>query len=266
MINDYLYSKYRGGLDFILYLLACKGFIISANDRKLASFKDKHMGQRCFVIGNGPSLKIEDLNKLKHEITFGSNKIYLAFNQTDWRPTYYAAEDRLFLESNFETVNHLCEFTKFIPVRHYRNFPKIKDGIYFRRIVDEDFYPNEPGFGLNPLIHLFWGHTITYTLIQLACYMGIREIYLIGVDMNYRVEKGKETGLEPYLATNIDNYFHPDYLQTGDKARRPNLHMHLKSYEKANKVLSELGGHIYNATRGGNLEVFPRVDFNTLFS
>ncbi len=36
-----------------------------------------HHGQRCFIIGNGPSLQRTDLTKLKDEFTFGMNRIYL---------------------------------------------------------------------------------------------------------------------------------------------------------------------------------------------
>ena len=43
----------------------------------------KYEGKRCFIIGNGPSLKLEDLNRLKNEITIASNKIYLIFNKTE---------------------------------------------------------------------------------------------------------------------------------------------------------------------------------------
>lgn len=208
---------------------------------------------------------MKDLERLKNEITFASNKIYLAFDQTDWRPTYFAAEDRTFLQNNHEVVSKITGFPKFFPRRNESTFPKIKHGIYFRRIVEENFYPDEPGFGLNPITNFYWGHTITYTLIQFACYMRIRKIYLLGIDMDYKVQKGYERGKEPYIAQSNDNYFHPNYLMPGDMARRPNLHMQSKSYEKAGKKMAEFGGYIYNATRGGKLEIFPRVDFDSLF-
>ena len=96
------------------YTLAAHGFPMTANDRKLAALKDKHKGQRCFVIGNGPSLRISDLDRLKDEITFASNKIYLAFEETDWRPTYYTAVDRLVIESLHEVISHL-DLTKLLP-------------------------------------------------------------------------------------------------------------------------------------------------------
>ena len=50
-----------------------------ASIARLAELKDKYQGQRAFIIGNGPSLKITDLSKLKEEFTFGLNRIYLMF-------------------------------------------------------------------------------------------------------------------------------------------------------------------------------------------
>ena len=57
------------------------------------NLKDIHKGKRGFVIGNGPSLKIEDLDNLNNEITIASNKIYLAFEETKWRPKFYTVAD-----------------------------------------------------------------------------------------------------------------------------------------------------------------------------
>ncbi len=47
--------------------------------RQLAALKDIHRGERCFIIGNGPSLKQTDLSRLKDEFTFGMNRFYLMF-------------------------------------------------------------------------------------------------------------------------------------------------------------------------------------------
>jgi hypothetical protein len=41
-----------------------------------------------------PSLKIGGLEKLKNEITIRMNSICLAFEETDWRPTYYGIQDK----------------------------------------------------------------------------------------------------------------------------------------------------------------------------
>lgn len=71
------------------------------NSFRIIKLKNRYKNKRCFVIGNGPSLKLDDLNKLKNEFTFASNKIYKIFNQTDWRPSFYFAEDSLIYETSY---------------------------------------------------------------------------------------------------------------------------------------------------------------------
>ena len=39
----------------------------------IRQFKNKHLGEACFVIGNGPSLTIEDLERLQGCPTFSTN-------------------------------------------------------------------------------------------------------------------------------------------------------------------------------------------------
>jgi len=53
--------------------------------QKVQALKDLHKGERCFIIGNGPSLKKTDLAKLRNEYTFGMNRFYLAFQILDFK-------------------------------------------------------------------------------------------------------------------------------------------------------------------------------------
>jgi len=62
---------------------------------QLSNLCNIHKDSRAFIIGSGPGLRIEDLDKLKNEITFACNKIYLAFEKTDWRPNYLSVTDNL---------------------------------------------------------------------------------------------------------------------------------------------------------------------------
>jgi hypothetical protein len=59
------------------------------------------------VIGNGRSLKVEDLGRVRDEITFASNKGNLAFDETSWRPTYYSVSDVLVAQNNAPAINSL---------------------------------------------------------------------------------------------------------------------------------------------------------------
>ena len=54
-------------------------YLQSGYSEKIKKLKDNYIGKRCFIIGNGPSLRIEDLNCLKGEYTFAANRIYEIF-------------------------------------------------------------------------------------------------------------------------------------------------------------------------------------------
>lgn len=253
----------------LLFFIAYKGLPVLNNDRLLLSLKNKHKGQRAFIIGTGPSLKLEDLEKLKDEITFSCNKIYLSFDQIDWRPTYYFVEDGLLLKQNYRNVNKLTGFKKFIPwdINLYKNITNVHFYNMNRENLDwKNPYSKKPEFGLNPLKGFYWGSTVTYSMIQMACYMGIKEIYLLGIDFDYNVPKENETGDIAFKgATYNKNHFHSNYYKKEEMSHPPNLHRQKKSYLSAKEKINKLGGKIFNATRGGKLEVFPRVDFDSLF-
>ncbi len=102
--------------------------------------------------------------------------------------------------------------------------------------------------------------------LQLAFYMGFSDVYLIGMDFSYHIpESAKIEGLSIESTEDDCNHFHPDYFGKGKKWHDPQLEQVLKNYEMANMVFKWSGRKIWNATAGGNLELFDRVDFNTLF-
>lgn len=94
------------------YWLATSGLYTSENLRRLLALKDKHKGQRGFVLGSGPSLKEMDLTPLRNEITFVSNAFYLALNEVGFTPTYHTVEDPLPAEDNAAALNALEGTTK----------------------------------------------------------------------------------------------------------------------------------------------------------
>ncbi|HOH28077.1 MAG TPA: hypothetical protein PLC40_00245, partial [Candidatus Hydrogenedentes bacterium] len=76
------------------------------NNERLYALKDKHKGGRCVIVGNGPSLAIRDLDRLKDEITVASNRIFLAFSETEWRPTYFTMCDVVVARENKDDITH----------------------------------------------------------------------------------------------------------------------------------------------------------------
>ena len=151
---------------------------------KIKKYKNLHNGQTCVVIGNGPSLKVEDLTKL-HQLripTFACNRIHLIFEQTDWRPTYYFMSDAKLIAQYDDNVPDILPEKRFFPKR-YRN--QIKNGIFYNELPFD--YEKEGKFSQDFSKGLYPAGSVTTEMLQAAYYFGFSEIYLIGVDFSYAI-------------------------------------------------------------------------------
>lgn len=218
----------------------------------LVKFKDIHKGERCFVIGNGPSLKYEDLELLHnhHEVCFGVNRIYLAYEYTKWRPDYYVAVDYVIVQNDRMKISAM-QGIRFI--RHFYKMAETWDqqDIYeFRGLACQ---PGEPRLSQDLCNGIYTGNTVVYDAIQIALYMGFQEIYLLGVDMTDGIR---------YQDEGAHFYKSPDVKENLGKGNIPEAR---RCLGYAANVIEESGRKLRNATRGGALEEVTRVDFDSLF-
>lgn len=224
---------------------------------------------RCFIIGNGPSLNKTNLDLLADEVTFATNGIFLKFPETSFRPTFFVVEDHLVGEDRHEEINQLRGFTKLAPYYLAYCLEDGEDVIYYNH-RGRVSYPHGFDFSTNAEEITYTGCTVTFSCMQLAYYMGFKEIYLIGVDMSYiipvAVQKSNDYDTE-VLDMDIDdpNHFVPNYFGRGYRWHDPNVDKMEQAYIEAHKVTEANGVKIYNATIGGKCEVFDRVDYYSLF-
>ena len=226
--------------------------------------KNIYKGRRCFIIGNGPSLRIEDINKLSFEISMGCNGIYQLFQKNVWRPTCFFAEDINFLNQHIQTDN---ELNYFLNNCNYM-FTTLKSDMYDKYLnkYDKLFYlfackkqVKDIRFSPQLTQKIYSAATTLYTMLQVAVYMGINEIYLLGVDFSFKREVDKNGCLT--VKKNLKN--HADIIEETDGIYHTDII--LKGYMIAKEYADLHGIKIFNATRGGKLEVFERVNFDDLF-
>jgi hypothetical protein len=239
-------------------------------NNEIRKFKNIHQNERCFVIGNGPSLTAQDLEKLKNEYTFAANKIFLVFDDTDWRPTYYCIQDFKVIQNDFVLITGKVQAKhKFIAGNTLvLEHTFLQNWIYFYLDI-RPFWKSYPK--KNPLFserierRIYEGCTVTYANIQLAVYMGFKEIYLLGVDHNYSVNRKHDGTIEKAETKDYftDKYISPNQ-EFGKQLNLAVLEYSTLAYQSAREYADAHGIKIYNATRGGKLEVFERVDFDTL--
>lgn len=222
--------------------------------REILKYKEVHRGERIFVISSGPSLREDDILKLKNEITIGVNQTISLHKKIGWVPTYYCVSDPLILEWYSEEIKNanlkkvfwniqLRKYEKninFSPIR-YDSFLK---GYYLTRYdkkrtsqymqFSSDVYKNGVYAG---------GRSVSCEAMQIAAYMGAKEIYLYGCDCDY---SGKA-------------HFDDDERIVDNSGMVECL---FSFYETAKEYCDKHGIKVYNATRGGKLEVFDRVDLD----
>lgn len=234
--------------------------------KRLAALKGKYAGQRCFLVGNGPSLKAEDLTKLHEcgEITFAFNRVYNIFDQTPWRPTFYISQDEKMLSGCADIVDKLELETKLIPVqlKWYYDI-HIHDAIYFNMNWQQKENPLDFNFSDDIAKEIFCASTGMYTAAQLAAYMGFAEIYFIGVDHHFHMSVNNKG--EIVIDDKVKDYFTDKYNEDKDKLYIPNTEKSTLTYIAMKRKCDQRNIRVYNATRGGRLEVFPRVEFDGLF-
>jgi hypothetical protein len=232
---------------------------LNKNNYKILGLKNKFKGERCFIIGNGPSLKSEDLEKLKGEYTFASNKIYKIFNETTWRPTFYMVVDPTVLEENVKDINLVEAKTKFT-LRVYKHL--FKADLYFNNNLNES---KRRSFSTNIMESLYSSGSVSYHLLQIAHYMGFSEVYLLGHDYNFKGAISRTKDLSFLKKDNSKHYFSEDYIREDEKkpGQAPEEIYH--GMEEANMVYGNSGRKIYNATRVSYLDVFELRNFDDLF-
>jgi hypothetical protein len=227
------------------------------NKQRLEAWHNRFEGERCFVVGNGPSLRKTDLTKLTHEFTLGMNRIYLAFDEHNFRTSCLVSVNDLVLGQCYEDIQALS-ILKFVTWRARKLFRASADTLF----LDTDYTPPE-NFNGDATGRLFEGFTVTYICLQLAYFMGFSEVILIGVDHNF-VTKGPANTVVTSEGDD-PNHFSANYFGKGFRWQLPDLDGSTRAYHMARKAYQADGRRIVDATVGGKLTVFPKVDYESLF-
>ena len=212
---------------------------------------------RCFVVGNGPSLAITSLERLIGETSFGVNNLHLLYPATTFRPTHYVrSEEASNLEPEHwrESVQvHLgldCEiwcndyfFRPRFGLKATEKVHYLKACTHYARHFDN---PDCPHLWHLPLLCTF-GSSVNVA-VQLAVQEGFGPIYLVGCDLGYRDE----------AVSHFSDIYAHGREQPARYANLDTLAAHMIAARSAPV-------RIFNATLGGTLEAYERVEFNALF-
>ncbi len=250
-INIIIFSYLYDSLRYIRYLLVKLNILHNTKYAKIRCFKNLHKGERCFIVATGPSLTYDDLSLLKDEYCFGVNSIIRSFEKTDWRPTYYGIQDvNVYgkLEAELSDVdlgnifigqgiaNRFQTPSRYIPYFIFYCFHKMHG----------ELIPLKSGFSNDASEIVYDGYSVTYSMLQLAVYMGFSEIYLLGTDCTYEKHERQH------------------FVESGwvDKQAATVGERMIYAFTVAKEYADNHEIQIFNATRGGMLDVFERVELN----
>ncbi len=227
-----------------------------ASIQRLAALKDIHRGQRCFIIGNGPSLKQTNLSCLRDEFTFGMNRFYMIFPELGFTTSYYLSVNSLVIEQCAQDLRAL-PIPKFLSWRSHGLIQPTDDTIFLHTTY------TGPKFAQDARGRLWEGATVTYVALQLAFHMGFETVILIGVDHSYSTQGKPNTTV---VSTGDDpNHFHAGYFGKGFRWQLPDLETNERAYQMARQAYAQAGRQVLDATVGGKLAVFEKVEYDSLF-
>jgi len=234
---------------------------------KLRRLRNIHEGSRCFVLGNGPSLRRMDLRLLRNEITIGSNGIFKLFPEMGFHTTYLTMEDIEQCEDRRREHKHIRGPIKLYALNNAYCVPSDNSTLFmnvYRHQVGEQRFSED----CSEVVYSGW--TVTYLNLQLAFYLGCDPVYLIGVDFNYgRIGDSFQPGVidvtEEVIKDIRSSHFDPSYHKVGSRFGVPHVDKQYRSFQKAHEVYEKHGRRIYNAGLDSELDVFEKVDYAGLF-
>ena len=245
-------------------------------DDRIKKFENKYKNQRCFIIGTGPSLKKNDIKKLKNEMVlstgwfsmhidfqFLNNVIHCISDPATWR--YTNSLDVLqyqcmctnknvvyFMESSFLGCN-----------KRHRYFSE--EEVYYISFIDGDRKANIIKTDLSQPLQIA-GTVIQDIMLPTAFYIGCSEIYLIGCDCNLNLDKNPDWSDSHYYSIELMNSVRKQHMLHGCEGIKMTGENNIREpYIKFKKFFENHNKKIYNATKGGMLEVFERIDYDSLF-
>jgi len=251
-------------------LLSCERALLARN----SVFRNRHKGQRCFVIGNGPSLKTQDLSLLAREITFVMSGFWKHPIVKQWQPTYYVLADSVFFDGSQPMQKFFADLhssihstTFFMPLNAREVIQRVSllplEQTYFVAFhgSPEIGWWGRPDFAR----HVPGVISVSQLAIMAAMYMGCSPIYLLGLDHDWLAHRGMD--MHFYEGKTVEN--HPRaHGDLGQISYKLDMEAQLRlwyAYEAMQKVANAEGIRIVNATNGGFLDVFERADYGSLF-
>ena len=261
---------------------------LSAETADNRLFKDKYVGKRCFIIGNGPSINRTDLSLLKDEYTFSVNQLPRNKQFPTIKTNFHLWSDPRFFDLNESRTEdmELLEIMKNVntddntPIVFYDySAKKMIEKYSLSHCLDIRYFATCPQY-FNILGNRYIDFTkvipdfstVVHIAICLAVYMGFTSIYLVGCDCSGFISTAQAK------LKNAENSEYGYSISENEKKRmervsnmtsiRDELAWYVNifdTYKSLADYCKSRGVALYNATKDSLLENIDSVDYESLF-
>ena len=238
---------YRDILNFSVEEGKQTGIYLLDWQRKLKKYENIHEGETAFLIGNGPSVRSDDLEKLEGNITFCCNKFYMSYSNHSFRPTYtVSADDKMINDFGNEIAKNSEGIVWFCSAAPVEQEEKGFEWVF----LQSEKLRLEKDALLAGAYHT--GATLLAAL-QIGYYMGIRKYVLYGVDHNFKYDSNDAKSSQTEGNHFIENY------REGRTWYVPDTERIEDSFQKIAGMLECQDGWLVNASRETKLPHIKRV-------
>ena len=235
--------------------------------RKNKELKNKHAGQRCFIVLSGPSVANHDLSKITDEVTFCCNNFYRATYYDVVNPDYYCISDSGIAEETFreELTRILEKDSRFI-------FNK-----KVLKVLSEEQQKNiHIVYGMHmPNIRKLRGNLsgLSSSFMNASCfailcaiYMGFSIIYVIGLDHDWKI--GSITHCYEDTQSEDDSISICSYHKNKNRScyfHWGNYLTNLQSFY-LDRFADKNNVKIYNVNQNSQIMAYDFIDYESIFT
>lgn len=223
------------------------------SESKIKQLQQTRRGDTCVVVGNGPSLRKNDLTLLDGVDSIISNFAIMS-PELEKSARFFTVVNDLVAKQGALDFNR-SDKIKIIPF-WLANYVNESENTFFVNATVK------PEFSTDFVNSASWRSTVSFFNLQLAYAIGYRKVIMIGFDHSYVQPKGMTEGTLISQVEDDENHFDPRYFKGKDWQAADTVNME-KSYVLTKAAFEADGREIVNCTVGGKLELFRRGDLAT---
>lgn len=260
--------------------------MLATNKQFQDYYKNMGGGRSCFILGNGPSLKKQDLSLLSNQFVFTVNQMARVKDFSKIKTNVHIWSDMNYFNEELSGSTDLLEVMRgvktsdnspicFFPIdardfiqKHY--LQQDLHCYYFRqyRVLHEGF---DGPFDLTKTVPS--ASTVVIVAITIALYMGFNQIYLLGCDCtsaaayinSYEKKEMSEYAFTIPIQQSLE-IAKTTFYKYSSEYKFAQFYDILKEYRIIGEYCKRHGIELVNCTAGGILDCLPRQKYENVIA